>query len=82
MGEKFLIISKTQPSKPIKEGDMEAPLEMYSREYYNFKIDDIEKLTDVRIERNKRNGQKQADHLEEARAIRDIRMKRQGKKMD
>ena len=26
---------------------------------------------------NKRNYQKQADHLEEARAIRDIRMKRQ-----
>ena len=28
---------------------------------------------------NKRNYQKQADHLEEARAIRDIRMKRQGR---
>ena len=28
---------------------------------------------------NKRNYQKQADHLEEARAIRDIRMKRAGK---
>ena len=28
---------------------------------------------------NKRNGQKQKDHLEEARAIRDIRMKRQNR---
>lgn len=30
----------------------------------------------------RRNGQKQEDHLEEARAIRDIRMKRQGRKWD
>lgn len=80
MAEDFLIVSKSEHSNPLTEEDMKSALEMYSREYYNFKIDDIEKLTDVRIERNKRNGQKQADHLEEARAIRDIRMKRQGKK--
>ena len=35
-------------------------------------------MTDVRIERNKRNYQKQSDHLEEARAIRDIRQRRKG----
>ena len=59
--------------------DVESALEVYSKEYYNFKISDIEYLTDFHIERNKRNYQKQKDHLEEARAIRDIRMKRQNK---
>ena len=54
-------------------------MEVYHREYYNFTIDDIEKLTDIRIERNKRNYQNQKDHLEEARMIRDLRMSRQNK---
>ena len=36
-------------------------------------------MTDVRIERNKLNLQRQRYHLEEARAIRDIRMKRQNR---
>lgn len=38
-------------------------MEAYDREYYNFTIVDIEKLTNVRIERNKRNGRKQEQHL-------------------
>ncbi len=38
------------------EEDIESALEVYSKEYYNFKISDIEYLTDIRIERNKRNG--------------------------
>lgn len=39
----------------------------------------IEKHTNFRIKENKRNGQNQADHLEIARAIRDIKMKQKGK---
>ena len=35
-------------------------------------IDDIEKLTDIRIERNKRNYRAQKQHLKIARATRDI----------
>ena len=54
-------------------------MEVYHREYYNFTIDDIEKLTDIRIERNKRNYQSQKNHLEVARAIRDVKMKQQNK---
>lgn len=63
----------------LTEEDIKSALEAYDKEYYNFTIADIEKLTDIRIKRNKRNGQKQKDHLEEARAIRDIRMKRQNR---
>ena len=38
-------------------------LEAYDKEYYNFTISDIEALTNVRIERNKRNYRKQKDHV-------------------
>ena len=72
-------LQQVEHTNPMKREDIKSALEAYSKEYYNFKLVDIEKLTDVHVERNKRNYQKQADHLEEARAIRDIRMKRQGR---
>ena len=34
-------------------------------------IDDIEKLSGIRIEKNKRNGRKQPEHLKLARFVRD-----------
>lgn len=43
------------------------------------KIEYISKKTGIELEPNKRNGQKQKYHLEEARAIRDIRMRRKGR---
>lgn len=52
--------------------DVESALEVYNKEYYNFTISDIEKLTNVRIERNKRNGRKQVDHLRRARAVQNV----------
>lgn len=72
MAEDFLIVSRSKHSNPLTEDDMKSALEMYSREYYNFKIDDIEKLTDIRIERNRRNYRTQEQHLQIARATRDI----------
>lgn len=71
MAEDFLIVSKSKHSNPLTEDDMKSALEMYSREYYNFKIDDIEKLTDIRIERNKRNYRKQKDHVKMMNFVRD-----------
>ncbi len=56
---------------PLTLEDVESALKIYEKELYNFTIDDIEKLTGIRIERNKRNGRKQADHLKMARYIRD-----------
>lgn len=72
MAEDFLIVSKSKHTNPLTEDDIKSALEMYSREYFNFKIDDIEKLTDIRIERNKRNGRKQEQHIKIMNAIRDI----------
>ena len=80
MYDKFDELSRIEHSNPLEEEDIKSALETYDRQYYNFTIDDIEKLTDIRIERNKRNYQKQKYHLEEARMIRDLRMKRQGRK--
>ena len=75
-------LNNLNPDEPFTEADCEVALECYDARYKTFPIKDIEKITGIQISRNKRNGQKQADHLEEARAIRDIRMKRQGRKWD
>ena len=79
MNEKFEELKDIEHSNPLTKEDLYTALEVYHREYYNFTIDDIEKLTDIRIERNKRNYQSQKNHLEVARAIRDIKMKQQNK---
>lgn len=56
----------------LTEEDIKSALEAYDKEYYNFTIADIEKLTDIHIERNKRNGRKQAQHMEVMRAIQSV----------
>ena len=62
------------------EDDVLHALEAYTDSYATYPIDTIVWRTGIQIEKNRRNGQKQSDHLEEARAIRDIRMRRQGRK--
>lgn len=70
------------PTEPFTESDVESALECYDERYATFPIEDISRLSGIPIQRNRRNGQKQADHLEEARAIRDIRAKRRGEAWD
>lgn len=48
------------------------------RDLVTYPIETISKRSGIHIEKNKRNYQKQKYHLEEARAIRDIRQKRKG----
>jgi len=59
----------------LTEEDVKSALEAYDKEYYNFTIADIEALTSVRIERNKRNGRKQKQHLQFARGVCDVKYK-------
>lgn len=73
-------LKEVEHSNSLEEDDIKSALETYDRQYYNFTIDDIIKLTDIHIEKNKRNYQRQEHHLEEARMIRDLRMKREGRK--
>ena len=64
------------------EQDVYDAFTYFDDAYANYSIKAIEARTKIHIERNRRNGQRQSDHLEEARAIRDIRMRRQGRRWD
>lgn len=64
--------------EPFTKSDVESALECYDDRYATFPLRDIEKLSAISLPRNKRNYQKQADHLAEARAIRDVRQQRKG----
>jgi len=72
MREIFDILKTFEHDNPMTEYDIESALEAYDKAYYNFTIADIEKLTDVRIDRNKRNGRKQKDHLLRARTVQEL----------
>ncbi len=80
MWEIYEILKLVEHDNPMKPFDVESALEAYDKEYYNYTIDDIIRLSDIPFEKNIRHYQNQADHLEEARAIRDIRQKRKGTK--
>lgn len=68
------------PDQPFTKSDMLSAMECYDSGYFTFPLEDIEKISGIMIKRNKRNFQRQDWHLEEARAIRDIRQKRKGTK--
>jgi hypothetical protein len=70
--ECFEVLRKYQHSNELTQADVDSALECYSKDYYNFTIADIELLTDVRIERNKRNGRTQEQHMAVMRAIQDV----------
>lgn len=63
--------------EPFTEEDIKSALECYDERYNTFPLKDIEKLTDIRIERNKRNYQKQEWHLEDIRSKK-ANMKKRG----
>ena len=62
----------------FNESDVLDALEAYDSKWIRYPRDVIEYRCGFQIPHNKRNGQKQIYHLEEARAIRDIRQKRNG----
>lgn len=62
------------------EIDVLDALDAFDGEMVTFPRSSIQYRCGFSLPQNKRNGQKQAEHLEEARAIRDIRQKRKGTK--
>lgn len=48
---------------PLSKEDVWSALKIYKKDMYNYTIDDIKKLTEVPIEKNKRNGRKREVHL-------------------
>ena len=79
MIEKFEELKHVEHSNELCEDDLNTALEVYEKEYYNFTIDDIEKLTDIRIERNKRNYRNQNFHLRIARNTLELMNEESGK---
>lgn len=69
---------ETRGDDPFTVEDMYNALEAYNESYRTFPRKDIARLTALEIPPNKRNYQSQRDHLEEARALRDIRQRRKG----
>ena len=59
--------------------DVVKALEMYNENFVTFPRADIAKYSGIPIPPNKRNWKKQSQHLEVARAIRDVKAKQQGK---
>lgn len=71
MQEMFEELKTISHENPFTQEDVSSAMECYSKDYYNFTIDDIELLSGVRIEKNKRNGRKQADHIRLMNFVRD-----------
>lgn len=71
MYEVFERIRWVEHDNELTEYDVKNALKAYSKDYYNFTIDDIEKLTDIKIDRGRRNGRKQEQHIKIMTAIRD-----------
>ncbi len=65
--------------EPFTEEDIKSALECYDERYNTFPLKDIEKLTNIRIERNKRNGRKQSLHLKMARSNLEILSEEKGR---
>ena len=63
-------------------GDVLDALEAYNEKWITYPRNSVAFKSGIAIEANKRNRQKQKEHLEEARAIRDIRSKRRGEEWD
>lgn len=72
MQEVFEKLKQIEHENSFTQEDVKSAMECYSKEYYNFTIDDIELLTDIRIVRNKRNGREQSKHMEVMRAIQNV----------
>ncbi len=61
-----------KPDDPFTADDIESAMDCLDDRYATFPIRDIEKLTGISIQRNKRNGRSQAVHLGLISAMRDF----------
>ncbi len=77
----FEHLNKGDHNTEFTPQDMEDAIEFYNLEYnFNLTRERLEDKSKIPMPANKRNGQKQSYHLEEARMLRDMRQKRNGTK--
>ena len=72
------LMNEKAPDNPFTDDDIIAALKAYDEEHKSFTRDEISKVTAIEIKANKRNGRKQAQHLEGARALQAIKEKYDG----
>lgn len=65
-------------SEPFTIEEALKTLDAFNDSYCRYPRDAMSRISGIKMIPNKRNYQKQKDHLEEARAIRDIRQRRKG----
>jgi len=80
--ESLHYVRKDGTYDPFTEFDVMEALQAYQASFYTFPKTSIEHFSGLEIIDNPRNGKPQKYHLEEARAIRDVRQNRKGKKWD
>lgn len=64
-------LNSIKPDEPFTEQDVYSALECFDMRYCTFPIDDIVKVSGILIEKNKRNGRKQAEHMRRISVLRD-----------
>lgn len=72
------LFNSIKPDEPFTTKDIDSALDCLDLRYCTFPRKDIEKITAISIPPNKRNGLKREQHLEIARAIRDVKQKQAG----
>lgn len=72
MNEIFDKVASVKHKNPLTRDDMKSALEAYDKEYYDTSIKEIEYWAGFRIDRNRRNGRSQGQHVKIMNAIRDI----------
>lgn len=63
-------LNDINPEEPFTVDDVNSALECYDDRYYTFPIKDIAKLSGIEIQKNKRNGRKQEQHIKMLNAMR------------
>ena len=58
-------------TEPFTESDVKSALDCFDERYITFPIEDISKLSGIVIEKNKRNGRNQKDHVKLMNFVRD-----------
>ena len=80
--ESLLPVYNKGAMRQIKPKEIQSALKMYNEKAMATPRESLEHWQGWEYHPIKRNGQKQRDHLEEARAIRDIRSRRRGEAWD
>ena len=64
----------TRKDNTFTVSDILSALEMYNDDYIRFPINSITRLTNIQIEKNKRNGRKQKEHIKYMNTIRKFKI--------